>query len=62
LNAFLAQYKTVRSTRQVCQHVPRAGAETSGTVKLVLDRPGECSTVSGAEKTIPRLGGRSGWM
>jgi beta-lactam-binding protein with PASTA domain len=48
----------VRSNWQVCQQIPKAGDETSGAVKLVVDRPGECSTVSGgAEKTIPRLAG-----
>jgi beta-lactam-binding protein with PASTA domain len=48
----------VRSNWQVCQQIPKAGDETSGAVKLVVDRPGECSTVSGgAEKTIPGLAG-----
>jgi len=48
----------VRSNWQVCQQLPKAGSVTNARIKLVVDRPGNCTSVSGgAEKTIPDLVG-----
>jgi hypothetical protein len=49
----------VKANWQVCQQQPAAGAAASGQVQLVVDRPGECTSVSGgAAKVIPNVTGQ----